>query len=154
MNAPVRQPCDEGIIRATPATSVCARKAEPWVLAATIMFPAVVALAMATGVTSGWITAVNLLDLSTTEFVQGLRLFYVFKDIWFGLVKSMSFGFAIALIGCHRGFHCDAGAEGVGRAATSAFVASFVVILVLDLFLGIALDGVYYAIWPEAPKLI
>ena len=42
-------------------------------------------------------------------------------------------------ISCHRGFHCDPGAEGVGRAATDAFVYSFVVILMLDLFLGIFL---------------
>ena len=54
---------------------------------------------------------------------------------------------------CHRGFHCKPGAEGVGRAATAAFVYSFVIILVLDLSLGILLDGIYYSIWPEAPKL-
>ena len=37
---------------------------------------------------SGWITAINLLDLSSTDFVKGLKQFYVFKDVWFGLVKS------------------------------------------------------------------
>jgi phospholipid/cholesterol/gamma-HCH transport system permease protein len=64
----------------------------PRVLAATLMFPMVTAFAMAVGVASGWITAINLLDLSTPEFSKGLRLFYQFKDIWFGLVKSASFG--------------------------------------------------------------
>src|SRR5207302_4474576 len=58
----------------------------PRVFAATLMFPLVVGLAMAVGVTSGWITAINLLDLSTVEFVKGLQLFYRFKDVWFGLV--------------------------------------------------------------------
>ncbi|UCG85717.1 MAG: ABC transporter permease, partial [Gemmatimonadota bacterium] len=75
----------------------------PRVLAATLMFPVVVALSEAVGIVSGWITSVGLLDLSTIEFVKGLRLFYEFKDIWYGLFKSMSFGFAIALIGCIRG---------------------------------------------------
>ena len=111
----------------------------PRVLAATIMFPVVVALAMGTGVVSGWITAVNLLDLSTTEFVQGLRLFYVFKDIWFGLVKSMSFGFAIALIGCFKGLRTMGGAEGVGRATTEAVVMGASLILVLDAFWAVVL---------------
>ena len=60
-----------------------------------------------------------------------------------GVFKSLFFGAAIALISCYRGFHCEPGAEGVGRAATAAFVFSFVVILVLDFFLGIGLDGVY-----------
>ena len=48
----------------------------PRVLAATLMFPVVTAFAMAVGVGSGWITAVNLLDLSTPEFFKGLKLFY------------------------------------------------------------------------------
>ena len=46
------------------------------------------------------------------------------------------------------------GAEGVGRAATTAFVYSFVVILMLDLVLAIGLDSVYLIFWPEGPKLL
>ena len=34
-------------------------------------------------------------------------------------MKSLFFGAAIAIVSCHRGFHCDPGAEGVGRAATA-----------------------------------
>jgi phospholipid/cholesterol/gamma-HCH transport system permease protein len=64
------------------------------------------------------------------------------------------FGAAIALVSCHRGFHCDPGAEGVGRAATSAFVHSFVLILVLDLLLGIILNAIYYYLWPEGASVI
>ena len=48
----------------------------PRVLAGGIMFPVVTALAVAVRVTAGWLTAINLLDLSTLEFVKGLRLFY------------------------------------------------------------------------------
>jgi phospholipid/cholesterol/gamma-HCH transport system permease protein len=57
-------------------------------------------------------------------------------------------------VSCHRGFHCQPGAEGVGRAATAAFVNSFVLILALDLILGIVLDGIYYTLWPEGNTLI
>jgi phospholipid/cholesterol/gamma-HCH transport system permease protein len=42
----------------------------------------------------------------------------------------------------------------VGRAATSAFVISFVIILVLDFFLGIALDELYTIFWPEGTTLL
>lgn len=111
----------------------------PRVLAATVMFPIVVALAIAMGVLSGWVTAVNLLDLTTVQFVHGLRLFYHFKDIWFGLVKSMSFGLAIALIGCAKGLGVRRGAEGVGRAATEAVVLGAEMILVLDAFWAVVL---------------
>jgi phospholipid/cholesterol/gamma-HCH transport system permease protein len=111
----------------------------PRVLAATFMFPVVVALAMAVGIVAGWVTAINLLDLSTPDFIKGIRLFYQFKDIWFGLVKSMSFGLAIALIGSYRGLHTRGGAEGVGRGTTDAVVVSAEMILVLDAFWAVAL---------------
>lgn len=111
----------------------------PRVLAATLMFPVVVVLAMAVGVASGWLTAVNLLDLSTVEFVRGLKLFYRFKDVWFGLVKSASFGLTISLVGSIMGLSAERGAEAVGRATTRAVVLSAMLILVLDAFWAIVL---------------
>jgi phospholipid/cholesterol/gamma-HCH transport system permease protein len=69
-------------------------------------------------------------------------------DLVYGVIKSIFFGASIAIISCYRGFHCDAGAEGVGRAATIAFVQSFVVILAFDLLLSIALDTLHNFLWP------
>jgi len=111
----------------------------PRVLAAALMFPVVTAFAMAVGVTSGWITAVNLLDLSTPEFLKGLKMFYRFKDIWFGLLKSASFGAAVALMGCMRGLDAKSGAQGVGESTTRAVVLGCEAILVLDAFWALVL---------------
>jgi phospholipid/cholesterol/gamma-HCH transport system permease protein len=71
-----------------------------------------------------------------------------------GIFKSFFFGATIAIVSCYRGFHCQAGAEGVGRAATAAFVISFVVILIVDLMLNILLDATHAAIWSSGAKLI
>ena len=60
-------------------------------------------------------TSLNLLDLSSAEFVKGLQIFYQFKDIWYGLVKAASFGAAVTLIGCLQGLATRGGAAGVGR---------------------------------------
>ena len=111
----------------------------PRVLAATLMFPVVTAFAMAIGVVAGWITAVNLLDLTTPEFTKGLRMFYQFKDIWFGLVKAASFGAAVALIGCLKGLATSGGAAGVGTNTTRAVVLGCEAILVLDAFWALVL---------------
>ncbi len=111
----------------------------PRVMAATLMFPVVVAIATTVGIASGWLTAVNLLDLSTPEFVKGIRLFYQFKDIWFGLVKAMSFGFAIAVIGSYHGLGTRGGAEEVGKETTTAVVRGAEAILVLDAFWAVVL---------------
>lgn len=109
----------------------------PRVFAGTTMFPIVVGAAMLTGVASGWIASVGLLDLSSADFVKGLRLFFSGFDVRYGLVKSASFGLAVTFIGCQRGLTTRGGAEGVGRAATSAVVYSAVMILVLDAFWAI-----------------
>ena len=106
----------------------------PRLLAGTVMFPVVVAAAIMTGVLSGWFASVNLLDITSTDFVKGLRLFFSAFDVRYGLVKSASFGFVVTLIGCIRGLRAEGGAQGVGRAATSAVVYSAVMILVLDAF--------------------
>lgn len=111
----------------------------PRVLAATLMFPVVTAFAMAVGVTSGWLTSVNLLDLSTPEFLKGLKQFYHFKDIWFGLLKSATFGAAVALTGCLQGLQAQSGAQGVGRSTTRAVVLGCEAILVLDAFWALVL---------------
>jgi phospholipid/cholesterol/gamma-HCH transport system permease protein len=106
----------------------------PRVLAGTVMFPVVVGAAMVTGVASGWLASIALLDLSSADFTKGLRLFFSGFDVRYGLVKSASFGFVVTLIGSIRGLRARGGAEGVGRAATSAVVYSAVAILVLDAF--------------------
>jgi phospholipid/cholesterol/gamma-HCH transport system permease protein len=106
----------------------------PRVIAGTAMFPLVVALAIAIGIGTGWLTSLSFLHLSTPEFVKGLKLFYVFKDTWFGLLKSATFGFAITMIACSVGLSTRGGAEGVGRSTTQAQVYAAVVILMLDAF--------------------
>ena len=110
----------------------------PRVLAGTVMFPVVVGAAMLTGVASGWIASISLLDLSSADFAQGLRLFFSDFDVRYGLVKSASFGFVVTVIGSIRGLRAQGGAEGVGRAATTAVVYSAVMILVLDAFWAVA----------------
>jgi phospholipid/cholesterol/gamma-HCH transport system permease protein len=110
----------------------------PRVVASTLMFPVIVAAAVMMGVASGWASSVALLHISTSEFMKGLRLFFETFDVEYGIVKSASFGFTVALVGCRRGLRTAGGAVGVGRAATSAVVYSAVLILLLDAFWAVA----------------
>lgn len=111
----------------------------PRVLAATLMFPVIVGCAIAVGIVTGWLTSLNLLHLSTPDFIKGLKLFYAFKDTWFGLFKSATFGCTIAMVGCIVGLGTRGGAEGVGRSTTQAVVYAAVLILVLDAFWAVVL---------------
>ncbi len=106
----------------------------PRVVAGTLMMPVVVILACAVGVAAGWATSLQLLDMSSPEFIKGLRLFFDPFDVQFAAIKSLSFGFTITSIGCFFGFTTKGGAEGVGRSTTRAVVVSSMVILALDAF--------------------
>ncbi len=111
----------------------------PRVLAGVIMFPLVVAFADAMGIVAGWVTAINLLDLSSPEFARGLRLYFVSFDVTYSLIKAASFGFAVTAIGSFFGFTTRGGAEAVGRSTTQAVVISSMLILVLDAFWAVTL---------------
>ena len=111
----------------------------PRVVAGTVMFPMIIAFAIATGIVTGWLTSLVLLDLSTIDFLKGLKLFYRFKDTWFGLLKSASFGTTITVVGCIVGLSTRGGAEGVGKSTTRAVVYSAVLLLLLDAFWAVVL---------------
>jgi phospholipid/cholesterol/gamma-HCH transport system permease protein len=125
----------------------------PRFLACLLLIPALTIVADAMGVAGGYFYSVYILGIDSHHYLANSQRFVGHFDLFAGIFKSLFFGAAIALIGCHRGFNCEPGAEGVGRAATSAFVISFVIIMLLNLLLGIFLDGIYYTLWPEAPKI-
>jgi phospholipid/cholesterol/gamma-HCH transport system permease protein len=125
----------------------------PRFLGCLLLIPALTIMADFMGVMGAMFYAVWWLGIDAYHYIENSQHFVGNFDLFAGVFKSLFFGAAIAIIACYRGFHCDPGAEGVGRAATAAFVYSFVMILLLDLLLGIALDGIYFTIWPEAPKL-
>ncbi|MEX1257575.1 MAG: ABC transporter permease [Gemmatimonadota bacterium] len=111
----------------------------PRVLAGIIMFPLVTLLATAVGITFGWLTSLQLLDMSTAEFVRGLTLFFLPFDVTYSIIKATSFGFVVTSLGCFFGYYTTGGAEGVGNGTTRAVVASSMVILVLDAFWALVL---------------
>ncbi len=126
----------------------------PRFLACFWMIPLLTALADAVGMLGGWFLSTRVLGVDSFYYWYHARNYVAAYDVTSGVLKSFFFGAAIALIACHRGFRCRGGAEGVGRAATEAFVFSFVAILVLDFFLGMFLTRFYYVLWPTPITLI
>lgn len=126
----------------------------PRFLGCLVLIPTLTIMADFMGVVGGGFYSIYLLGIDWHHYWENSRTYVGNFDLMAGVFKSLFFGASIGVISCHRGFNCDPGAEGVGRAATSAFVHSFVVILLLDLILGIFLDSLYYTLWPQGPKII
>ena len=126
----------------------------PRFLACLFLIPTLTIMADFMGVAGGFFYSVNVLGIDIHHYWYNSAKFVSNFDLFTGLFKSFFFGSAIALVSCYQGFNCRPGAEGVGRASTSSFVFSFVAILVLDLFLGIMLDSLYYSWYPEGTGLV
>jgi phospholipid/cholesterol/gamma-HCH transport system permease protein len=115
----------------------------PRFLACVLLIPVLTVMADAAGVLGGWFISTQICGIDSLHYWNHTKEYIGWYELFSGVAKSMFFGAAIAVVACQRGFHCKAGAEGVGRAATQAFVFSFVAILVVDLFLGIIFNALY-----------
>ena len=91
----------------------------PRFLGCLLLIPALTIMADFMGVVGGAFYGVYLLGIDWHHYWTNSRGYVSDFDLFAGVFKSLFFGAAIALISCHRGFHCDPGAEGVGRAATT-----------------------------------
>lgn len=120
----------------------------PRFLACVLLIPMLTLCADGIGVLSGWWFSTQILHVESFYYWHHSRNFVTGYDLFTGILKSIFFGASISLIACHRGFHSRAGAEGVGQAATEAFVYSFVTILAIDFLLGFFLMNLYHVIWP------
>jgi phospholipid/cholesterol/gamma-HCH transport system permease protein len=122
--------------------------AGPRIFAAILMIPLLTIFADLMGLFGSTLICLKVYGIEPFHYWRHTREFVTMWDVTVGLFKSVCFGFIVASISCYRGFRATAGAEGVGRAATEAFVHSFVAILAVDFVLGLFANGLYELIWP------
>ena len=125
----------------------------PRFLACVLLIPALTIMADFMGIVGGYFHSVIVLGIDHAQYLQNSRDFVDGFDLFSGIFKSVIFGAIIAVVSCYHGFHCLPGADGVGRAATTAFVQSFVMILALDIIMNLMLNAIDFALWPGRSKL-
>lgn len=103
------------------------------VFACIFMLPILVLLGDAIGIFGSYlgvnIRGVTSFPLFYTQVFDALS----FSDVFPAFTKTFFFGFAVGIIGCHKGYTSSKGTEGVGRSANSAVVVSSFMVFVLDL---------------------
>lgn len=114
----------------------------PRLVACVLMIPTLTIVSNLCGVFGAWFITVGVYEVSGLRYWDFSEWFIDWFDVVNGLVKSVFFGFVIALISCYKGFHCRPGAQGVGQATTEAFVTSFVAIVMINLVLAKFLNDV------------
>jgi phospholipid/cholesterol/gamma-HCH transport system permease protein len=121
----------------------------PRFLACVLLIPLLTTIGNFMGVIGGAMICIHVYHVEGHYYWQNTQGFIGLWDLVAGLIKPTFFGAGIAIISCYEGIHSTPGAEGVGRAATRAFVASFLAILVLDFFLAMFLNNLHDYLWPN-----
>ncbi len=115
----------------------------PRVLGLLVTMPLLTIYAAFIGILGGLVVAINVLDLTTTQFTGGLLAAVTLSDGLLGVFKGTVFGLIIGLAGCMKGMQTGSDAGAVGRAATSAVVLGITLIIganaVID-WLAVLLD--------------
>ena len=108
----------------------------PRFLSGIIMLPALVIFANIVGILGGYYVSVVLFGMSSNSYMRTTWEYLQMQDIYSGLIKACFFGAIFTLICCYKGFNAVGGAEGVGKATTSAVVYSSMTVLISEYFLS------------------
>jgi phospholipid/cholesterol/gamma-HCH transport system permease protein len=127
--------------------------ATPRFLACLLLIPLLTVFADVAGIVGSSFICLWVYRIDAHNYWEHTLKFVGLWEILTGLLKSIVFGGVLALISCYRGFKCRAGAEGVGRAATAAFVHSFITILILDFFLVFFLNALRTIVAPARSQV-
>ncbi|UJH66516.1 MlaE family ABC transporter permease [Allomuricauda sp. SCSIO 65647] len=108
---------------------------------AMLMYPFAVAIAMYVGIAGGWVAAVFGEYAPSGTFVEGVQLDFTPFHVTYAFIKTLVFAFVIATVPSFHGYYMKGGALEVGKAATTSFVWTSVVIIILNYILTQMLLG-------------
>ncbi len=108
---------------------------------ALLLYPFVISISITVGIFGGWLASVFGGFVTSTEFIQGLQLEFIPFHITYSFIKTLLFSFILATIPSYHGYYMTGGALEVGKASTSSFVWTSVVIIILNYILTQMLLG-------------
>lgn len=113
------------------------------VLAITLMLPLLVVAGDVVALYGSYLVEHLKGDVSFNLYFNQVFDALEFGDIIPATIKSFFFGFAIGIVGCFKGYYCNKGTEGVGKAANSAVVFTSLLLFVID-FIAVFVADIFY----------
>lgn len=108
---------------------------------AMLFYPFAVAIAMYIGILGGWVAAVFGGYAPSGEFIKGLQIDFIPFHVAYAFIKTLVFSFVIATMPSFYGYYMKGGALEVGKASTTSFVWTSVVLIILNYVLTQLLLG-------------
>src|SRR5690606_27492293 len=110
-------------------------------IVALLLYPFLIAIAMYLGILGGWVAGVFGGYSTSSEFIQGIQIDFEPYHVFYAFTKTIIFAFVLATIPSYHGFYMKGGALEVGKASTTSFVWTSVVIIILNYLLTQMLLG-------------
>ena len=106
----------------------------PKIIATIFFFPFLVIISMGIGMVGAWIGGLSV-DVSTADFLSGLKYDFNPFYVTYSLIKTVVFAFIIASVSSYFGYFTKGGSIAVGKSSTKAVVSSSILILVCNFIL-------------------
>ncbi|MEM9990466.1 MAG: ABC transporter permease [Bacteroidota bacterium] len=111
----------------------------PKIIAALVVIPMLVALSAIVSTTGGYLSSVPTGLITDSEYIQGLRSFFVPYNVFMMFVKAFVFAFILVTVSCYQGYYVKGGSIELGQASTRAVVYSDIIILLADFLIAVIL---------------
>ena len=104
-------------------------------------YPFAIAIGMYVGIFGGWLASVFGGFCTSADFIEGIQLDFIAFHVTYAFIKTILFAFIIATIPSFHGYFMKGGALEVGKASTTSFVWTSVVIILVNYVLTQLLLG-------------
>jgi len=96
------------------------------------LYPLVICISMFLGVFGGYIACVYGGFSTSADFIEGIQLDFRPFHVTYSFIKTAFFSFILATIPAYHGYFMKGGALEVGKASTTSFVWTTVVIIIFN----------------------
>jgi phospholipid/cholesterol/gamma-HCH transport system permease protein len=113
----------------------------PRVVGTTLAMAALMAVADVAAIVGGGVAAWVTLGIPLGTFFRSFGQWLHVRDIGEGMVKTLGFAQAIALISCRAGLSTQGGSQAVGVSVAGSVVQAVVAVLIIDCFVTAVIGG-------------
>lgn len=107
----------------------------PKILGLLFFIPILAIISMGISILGGYLSSFFIPNLTPSDYIQGIQIFFAPKNIAFSIFKSLVYAFIISSGASYYGYMVKGGALQVGQASTKAVVSNSILILLADAML-------------------
>ena len=101
-------------------------------IVALLLYPFIITISMFLGIFGGYVASIYGGFCSSADFIEGIQLDFIPFHVGYAFVKTAFFAFILATIPSYHGYFLKGGALEVGKASTTSFVWTSVLIIVTN----------------------